>query len=128
MIRRTNEDDLDKINYYLHQHNEPLMTLEEMPDIGFAAGEMIDLPDAYMFIRQAEGRLGIIDSLVTNPKASSEDRHKAIESLLEYIMQFCHYNNITKILVLTRNISILKRSLDAGFTLQSDFHLLIKRL
>lgn len=128
LIKRVSDSDLDTVNYYLHQHGEPLMTLEDMPAVGFSYGEMPLLPDAYMFLRQIEGGAAMIDSLVTNPKASSEDRHKAIEILLKTILNFAGYHGITKILVLTRNTGILKRSLDAGFSLQSDFHLLTKRL
>lgn len=95
-----------------------------MPEIGYTAYKD-GTPIAVAFLRRCEGQVAILDSLCTNPKAKSEDRHEAIDLLVNKIIEQCDYMKIKSLFAFTVDEGILERSKKHGFIKQA--HIVISR-
>lgn len=119
MIKKFKDEHIVLVNEWMKQKDLPIITRSALPEIGFVYFEYQDAePMAILFMRRCEGNIGMLDSLITNSDACSEDRHKAINKLVDHTIDYAnrHYQ-FSKLLVLTKEECIRKRALDKGFQL-----------
>lgn len=87
---------------------------EEMPALGVVIENENQLI-AMGFVRQCEGNVGIMDSVITNPKASSADRNKALNLLYRTVIELAKEWNISHLIGFSRDVGIIERSKKFGF-------------
>lgn len=89
-------------------------TLKEMPSIGYVAvlsGRLI----AAVFLRKVEGGIAQIDTLVSNPTSTGEERHCAIDLVVEKVLEKAKKLNINGILFTSEDSGTIMRSHKYGF-------------
>lgn len=69
------------INRWLTKRGRGAVKLNDLPSTGYLVPGV-----AVGFVRECEGGYGIVDSLVSNPLASSAARHKAFEAIYKEIL------------------------------------------
>ncbi len=91
----------------MHGERPPSVAL---PDVG-----LIEEGVAAGFLYRADGGLGLLDGFVSNPDASSEERHKALNEIIVGLMRIANENGITNVIGLTRDPSMAMRVTMLGF-------------
>ncbi len=108
---------LDK---WLSARGSYLPSDDEMPAIGYVAydkGYSVSMG----FLRRVEGGFAQLDSLTTNPEASSNQRDIGIDLVVTQLIGKAKELKIKGIICTTRADGILKRAVDRfGFTALSD--------
>lgn len=105
---------LDTLNTMLVQRKHPPTSLQDLPRIGFVIYEM-DLPITFAFLRQCEGNYAQVDGLTSNPKCTSEQRHKALDLAITACIETAKVLNFAGLIAFTKNKSTLERSIRNGF-------------
>lgn len=77
-VRRVDPSDLPSINEWLKLQNHPEAALEDLPTLGYIVPGV-----GAGFVRNCETGIGMLDSFVTNPKATSEQRDAALDELFK---------------------------------------------
>jgi len=97
----------------------------EIPDVGvmvYVDGK----PVCAAFLRKVEGNTAQLDGLTTNPEASPEDRHKAIESAVNYITEEAKKLKLFGIIAHTEDLTVVSRALyHHGFILSREVVLVL---
>lgn len=112
LIRRFTPQDLAEINAWQTLRDLPPVAIELLPPTGFLVPGV-----AVGFSRVCEGNLAMIDTLSTNPEASSLDRHHALELLAAALLEHASAKG-RMVLVYTHDHGILARAERLGFTLR----------
>lgn len=116
LIKFNRKKHLPIIVSWLRAHNQVVMDTCETPKIGFMVMHKYPKePIAAAFLRKIEGGYGQFDTLVTNPCASSQDRHEAIEMLTNQILRRAVELKMPHIRVITNDAGTLMRSQACGF-------------
>lgn len=123
LIRFNVHEDLEHINAWLSKHTMPPVTRLDLPEMGYMAWER-GKPVAAIFMRRAEGSMGIVDSLISNPEAAPDIRHLALDALINHIVEQAKRAKIKVLLGYTRDKSTLERSVRLGFA-QSPFAIVV---
>ena len=90
---------------------------DELPTIGFVAfggGKMI----ATAFLRRVEGGFAQLDGLMTNPSASSQERHVALDLVVDKLIEHARGLKIKHLIAFSNDSSTLLRSKAHGFVKQ----------
>jgi hypothetical protein len=82
---------------------------ELIPEIGFIAYKE-GIPVCAGFLRKCEGKIGILDSLVTNPKVNLFTRHLAINKIVRRVIQAARDQGYLKVLAFSTDKGTIKRS------------------
>lgn len=102
------------IIYWLSSRGLGAHLCDDLPKLGYVA--YVDtLPIACAFIRMCEGSVAMIDGLVSNPFASSSDRHLAIDEIVCGLLTYARAKNIRQILSYSIDEGTIKRSESHGF-------------
>lgn len=88
---------------------------EKPPSVALPKVGLIEDGVAAGFLYQADGGLGLIDGYVSNPEASSTERHKALNEITVELMRIANENGITNVIALTKDPSIAIRATMHGF-------------
>lgn len=72
---------LSLINRWLTKRGRSEVRFSDLPHTGYYVPGV-----AVGFVRECEGGYGIVDSLVSNPLASAQSRHKAFEAIYKEIL------------------------------------------
>lgn len=110
---------LPEINEWLIAHGKTPVELKDMPALGFIADGI-----AAGFLRQGED-VGIIDGIVTNPKASSEDRNLALDLIFDRLVLASEQCNLRLLFGFSEDEHTLHRSTRYGFK-KSDMTLMVR--
>jgi hypothetical protein len=97
---------------------------EELPPVGFIAFKGV--PVAAAFFRRCDGKVGIFDSLVSNPDVALFTRHLAVEALIDRIQCYAAMRGYKRIMAFSVNDGTLKRSIKHGFKKQP--HVVISKI
>lgn len=108
------DQDLHHINKWLQEHKRPEVDPYDVPDIGFMAN-FKNRPIAAGFLRQIEGENALFDSLISNPGATSEFRHIAIDMVVNEIVRIARERGIRQILAFSIDEGTLKRAIRHNF-------------
>lgn len=82
----------------------------DLPQLGYIVDNV-----AAGFIANAEFKFGIMDSFVTNPAATSEDRNEALTAIIERLIQDAKALGLKRLLAFSTDEGILKRQQHYGF-------------
>lgn len=99
---------------------------KSIPEIGFIVRNSDGMAIAAGFLRRVEGNIAQIDSYVTNPQASAEDRHNAIDLLTQTLMTTARNLSLSGLIVITQVQSIADRALKLGFKVNTHVVLGLK--
>ena len=114
-VHKYNEDtDLEHINKWLKEYSKAPCDPYDMPDVGFVC-KRGDYPIAAGFLRQIEGENALFDSLITNPGASSEFRHIALDLVVNAVIEAAKKRGIRQIIAYSVDDSTLKRAIRHDF-------------
>lgn len=103
---------LSMLNSWLEKRGMDLISEEDVPSMGFIVPGI-----AAGFLRQCEGNVAIIDSLVTNPDACPVVRHYQLNKIYDWLIAEAESQGIKKLIGFTRDEHTLRRSLDHGFVI-----------
>lgn len=92
-----------------------------LPQVGFIVEDL-----AVGFLRRIEGGYGLFDGLMANPYSMGKQRSLALDLVVKRLIDEARHLYITKILALTVESAILRRSLKHGFELQPDKFIALK--
>lgn len=124
-VRKFHKNDLDLINVWLKDRKIKPIDLYELPEVGLVAVSEKDFIAAG-FIRLGEG-IGIIDSLVSNPKCSPEDRDMALNLIFEGLVKAAQGYKYEKLIGFSVDDNTLKRAEMFGFN-KSNHTLMVREL
>lgn len=88
--------------------------VRNLPLYGFIAYEY-DVPVASVFLRQVEGKFGLIDGLCSNPYAPPEIRNIAIDTLTQQLIETAKKLSLKMLYAWTEDSNTLERSSRHGF-------------
>lgn len=123
MIRAVRDEDLKEINEWCIAQREKPFAKKAIPNIG-----RIEPGVACGFIFQTDSSLCLIEGYVTNPKASSEARNKALFAITVQLMTEAKDMGFTTVLAITKDLSIMERALMHGFKDLGFYHLFSKEI
>lgn len=86
----------------------------DLPEIGYISFSE-DVPVAVAFLRRCEGRHGILEGLVSNPYASSLERHLGIDLAVREVILCARRLKLKEIIAYSKDDGTLERSLNHGF-------------
>lgn len=107
------------------EHRE-MSESRDLPKIGYLCFED-DRPLCAVFLRQAEGGLGIIDGLIADPHLDYEARSVAIDAAVGIMLQDATTLGFTKIVAWSSNERVLQRSKRLHFEVVPD-RLMVREL
>lgn len=118
--------DFNTINEWRMKRNIRHASPVEVPALGFMATKNAE-PVAAAFLRQCEGSYGMIDCIITNPQAESNDRHEALDLLFKELIETAKQINLSELIGFSIDVSTLERSKEHGFK-ESQFKLMTMSL
>lgn len=108
------DQDLVHINKWLKERKHPEVDPYDVPSIGYVANYKTR-PIAAGFLRLVEGENGWFDSLVSNPIATQEFRHIALDMVIEALIKQAKSKGISKIIGYSVDGGTLERALRHNF-------------
>ena len=115
--RPIKQADLASINRWRHRHSQPAVDASENLDIGFIVPGV-----ACGFLRQCEGRVGILEGICTNSLVSPAMRNKALDAIMARLTSTPGFN---RFIGYTVDSSTLQRAQRHGFR-PTNYLLLVK--
>lgn len=121
IVKSFKNTDMRSLHKWMHKHNmQPL--LDGPPSLtGFIVPGV-----ACAFIIKTEGKVCLMESLITNPHASSAARHKALDALFTCIKQASVELGYEGVIGYTTSDSTLVRAMNHGFKPQPHILLAYK--
>lgn len=102
--------DLIDLNLWREQRSLHPVVIEDLPSFGLIIDGV-----AAAFLRQCEGNIAIVDSVVSNPNASGEKRHKALDRLFEELIAAAKIFGMKALIGFSVNYPFMERSTKFGF-------------
>lgn len=104
------EEDLVELNSWLIRNGKDPLDLPDVPKYGML------IPDvACGFICRTDTNVVFLECFVTNPEASPEKRHEALNKLGEWGLNTMKLMGAKRCLVLSEDASLIKRAIELGF-------------
>lgn len=98
-----------------------LNLMDDLPKLGYIAIEASDsgktIPIAAGFLRLCEGNSVMLDSLITNAKIDSNDRHTILDKLVKRLIKKAKSCGFKQIVAFTKDNNTLVRAETHGFQL-----------
>lgn len=126
-IKYFDHDDLPYLNDWLVARGKPRVEISELPSIGFTVSDG-DFRIATCFLRRCEGNYGIVDGLCSNPEASSELRHHALDLAIRMTCEEARQREITNLVAWSVDGGTIARSCQRHGFKQAPHVLLTKSL
>lgn len=105
-----------QLRQWLDARGMTATSLDDLPEVGFIAISAEGAEIGAGFLRKIEGGYAMIDSLVTNPSASPEDRHAAMDKIMQKLIDTARKRNIRYLLGSTVDENTRLRAERLGFT------------
>lgn len=112
-IRATTDADVTLLNAWRAKHGLVPVPGHDVPKLGLIVPNL-----GMAYLRMAEGNLAIMDSLITNPDASSAMRHQALELLWPALLAAAHNAGCTRVWGVTSNTETFMRATQHGFVMR----------
>lgn len=91
-----------------------VINCKNLPRTGYIA-ILNNQPIAAGFLRRVEGRIGMIDALVSNPYFGSKIRHEGIEKVVNSLLKDAKSLKLEGIISYTHDEGVLSRAKELGF-------------
>lgn len=115
-IRRFESDDVEDVVGWLKERDMTISITEDIPSLGVVAIADTNVKIAAGFLRLTDGnKTAWLEGLTTNPKESSQQRSRAIDLVVEGLIQKARDLGIKNIMAYTVEYSIILRSFAHGF-------------
>lgn len=114
-IRHYDSSDIAYINAWLARQDVPETSSAELPEIGRMA-LIHKTPVAAIFLRRAEGNIGIIDGLCASPEIRRSERHHVIDILVEALIGEARKLKLSALMFFSRSGSVFTRAERFGFS------------
>lgn len=111
-VRQYEKGDLYRLRELLLGHG--ISQVDFIPKIG-AIAEIDGIAIALGFVREAEGKLGVWDGLVTNVLCTPEKRNAALDSLVQFLISQSRNAGIRRIIGWSSDANTLARAERVGF-------------
>lgn len=102
--------DLLDINLWREQRSLHPIVKEDLPSFGLIIDDV-----AAMFLRQCEGGIAMIDSVVSNPHASGDKRNEALDILFQEMIAAAKVFGMKALIGFSENYAFIDRSTKFGF-------------
>jgi len=112
--------DPDLILTWLEKRKLVIPDSLELPNIGYVVKSKTEGPIALGFLRQCEGNVGMIDSLISDPEIKPEIRDGAIDFLILRLIAAAKRKKIYKVFGFSEDGNTLLRAKKHGFKLLSQ--------
>lgn len=112
-----NDTHLQFICKWLYLRESYIPARNEMPALGVVV-YADKMPIAAASLRRVEGNFGQVDGLVSNPEASPEQRHEALDLAISEVIKLAKGLKLNGLIAWTRDESTLLRSTRLGFVPQ----------
>lgn len=119
----TDHADLDQINRWYIGHGQGPISTDGLPPTGFVVDDV-----AAGFMYKTDGKLGILEFWVSNPSATSDERHRAFTAIGDQFLKEAIRSGITRIWCLSAASDIIDRSKDWEFKPVGHFELLVRKV
>lgn len=86
-----------------------------LPETGFIFCDDREDPIAAGFLRKVEGRVGILDSYISNPKMDSQIRNEMLNRITERLIVKAKHFQMRQLFAWSLYPEIIKRACDHGF-------------
>jgi hypothetical protein len=103
---------------WLGKRNLPSSYGDNLPSIGFVGYTLETVPPkpvASAHLRMCEQGVALLDNLITDPDASSKQRHEAIDGVVKRIIKTAKEKDVKYIMAYSVDVGTLKRSEAHGF-------------
>lgn len=110
-VRRFKRDDYSELARWYEGHGQPVPPPDMLSDLGIIVEGV-----CAGFVLLTNSAVCLIDSLVTNPEASGEERHKALVLLGDALVEAAKESGAKVIMGLSGIPSIEVRMVQMGFT------------
>lgn len=118
--------DFKTVNKWRVKRGLTQVSLSEMPSVGIIAKESYKAI-AMGFIRQCEGRVGILDSIITDPDATSELRHEALDQIFNQVQELAKAMGLLMLMGTSVDAGTIERSKKVGFV-ESEAKLMVLKI
>jgi hypothetical protein len=126
-VRYFSHKDFELINDWLVERGHTRADPAEMPSVGFLVS-VDDIPTAACFLRRCEGNIGIVEGLVSNPAANAEQRHRALDAAIQFVVEEAKAREMTKLIATSLDSSALLRGCERHGFRKSPQTLIIRNL
>ena len=109
-VRDFRDSDLKQLNHWLGKHKQAAIAQDAIPVLSFIVPGI-----AIASIRLVEGNVGLVDNMVTNPYASCNARHRALEALYSHIKLKTEQLELKRLYGLSSDAGALSRAIRQGF-------------
>lgn len=109
-------DALRRLHSTRNSPTTSFLSSETLPKIGFVVSNETEYV-AFGFLRRLEGGYAQLDTFVTNPDSSSENRNEALNLLAARLIQEAKALELRGVYVLTSDETVYKRAVATGFQL-----------
>ena len=97
----------------------------DLPSFGLIAHEDGKVVAAG-FLRRVEGGYAMLDSYITNPHATSDQRNRALDTITSKLISISNAHGVTKLFTFTLDQGIADRAVRLGLTHLAEYSLLVK--
>ena len=112
--------DYKRLKELIECRSLPITLLDDIPMYGLVAIKSNKLV-AYGGLRRVENHAILLDSFITNPEESSQNRSKAIHRITDKGLKLAKANGIKRVLIISKEPNILDRATkDFGFSYISE--------
>lgn len=105
----------EHIQLWLKHHKMKSTFVDMLPENGWVGFDNYGAPTSAGFLRKCEGNFGILDSLITNPKAPGYARHVCIDMVVTEILNYARSQGILQIMATSKFEDTLERATSHGF-------------
>lgn len=113
-IKYDNVQHNEHIKHWLELHGMSPSLADDVPKVGFIVSNEEQLVCAG-FLRMCEGNYALLDSLISNPWQYPEARDKAIDLVVESLINEAKLLKLKKIVAHSKDLNTLVRSKKHGF-------------
>ncbi len=115
--------DLPQINAWYIGHGQGPVSTEGLPPTGFIVD---DVGAGFMY--KTDAKLGILEFWVSNPKATSDERHRAFTAVGNELLKDAIKSGIARIWCLSSQPDIVERAKEWEFKPIGAFELLARKV
>jgi hypothetical protein len=121
MIRKFQSEDVCEVDTWHEQHG--MRPIQAPPRVGFIVPGV-----AAGFLYQTDSDVALLEGYVTNPKASSTERHQALDGITQKLLESAADLGFRTVWAITKDAGISLRAQKHKMTRLGSFTVLVKEL
>lgn len=109
-MRAFEDSDMDEINGWYVAHGRPAIVRSDLPAFG-----VIEPGVGCAFLYRTDSAVGLLDGVVTNPRADPEMRHRAFVAGFLVIEAEAKRLGVTRLLAMCQHPDTVRRTVEYGY-------------